>query len=232
MSEPHLEQAFQRWCALFAERGRLATLLDLYELAEAELGRPAVPRERSALWRMAVAVQFPDFDIVPGTDRAPEAIEVVDYDPAWPAAYESWRERLAAALGPAALRIDHVGSTAVPGLVAKPVIDVQVSVADLDDESSYVPAIESIGVQLRSRDRWHRFFRPFADRPRDVQVHVCPIGSQWESDHLAFRDRLRGDAEARRRYAEVKRRAAAEWPDDRMAYTDAKTAVILEILSS
>ncbi len=67
-------------------------------------------------------------------------------------------------------RIDHVGSTAVPGLIAKPVIDIQVSVDDIRNESTYVPAIESLGVQLRSRDDDHRFFRPFAGRPRDVHI--------------------------------------------------------------
>lgn len=125
-----------------------------------------------------------------------------------------------------------MGSTSVPGLPAKPVIDIQVSIADLDDEASYVPQIEALGVQLRSRDRWHRFFRPFPERPRDVQIHVCAAGSGWERDHVLFRDYLREHPDARAAYAAAKRRAAVDWRDDRLAYTDAKTAVIQEIMAA
>ncbi len=76
----------------------------------------------------------------------------------------------------------------------------------------------------------HRYFRPFPDRPRDVHVHVCPVGSEWETEHLVFRDHLRTHADARERYAEAKQAAALTWADDGLAYTDAKTAVILAIL--
>ena len=75
------------------------------------------------------------------------------------------------------MRIEHVGSTSVPGLPAKPIVDVQISVDDEDDESRYVPQLEEAGIQLRSRDSLHRYFRPFPDRPRDVHVHVCAAGS-------------------------------------------------------
>jgi len=112
------------------------------------------------------------------------------------------------------------------------VIDIQVSIADPDDEASYVPQIEALGVQLRSRDRWHRYFRPFPGRPRDVQIHVCAAGTEWERDHLQFRDYLRAHPDARAAYAAAKRRAALDWRDDRLAYTDAKTAVIQEIMAA
>jgi GrpB-like predicted nucleotidyltransferase (UPF0157 family) len=129
-------------------------------------------------------------------------------------------------LGVTALRIEHVGSTAVPGLPAKPVIDIQVSVADPELESAYVPKVESLGIQLRSRDAMHRFFRPFSDLPRDVQVHVCAAGSAWERNHLLFRDYLRANTWARDSYVKAKREAAELWRDDRVAYADAKTQVI------
>jgi GrpB-like predicted nucleotidyltransferase (UPF0157 family) len=115
-------------------------------------------------------------------------------------------------------------------LAAKPVIDVQVSVADLANDDAYVPALEAIGLQLRSRDVFHRYFRPFPGRPREVHVHVCKLGSAWEAEHLRFRDYLRTHPAARDQYAQAKRRAAALWADDGLAYTDAKTEVILDIL--
>ena len=126
-------------------------------------------------------------------------------------------------------RIDHIGSTAVPGLIAKDSVDIQVSIDDIRDEDSYVGAIESLGVQLRSRDDLHRYFRPFAGRPRDVHIHVCDAGSDWERKHLLFVAYLRQDAAARERYAQAKVAALERWADDRAAYTEAKDAVIREI---
>ena len=155
---------------------------------------------------------------------------VVDYDPAWPQAYERWRQRIAAALGRTALRIEHVGSTSVPGLAAKPVVDIQVSVADPGGEPRYVPPLQAIGLVLRSRDELHRFLRPPAGQPREVHVHVCAAGGQWERDHLLFRDYLRAHRAACHLYAEAKRASARRWSDDGWAYTEAKTGIILDIL--
>jgi GrpB-like predicted nucleotidyltransferase (UPF0157 family) len=137
---------------------------------------------------------------------------------------------IAGALEGAALRIDHIGSTAVPGLAAKPIVDVQVSVPDMSAEEMYVPALERLGVQLRSRDDLHRFFRPFAGRPRDAHIHACPAGSEWERRHLLFRDYLRANRAACEVYAEAKREASQVWMDDGWAYTDAKSEVILNIM--
>ena len=104
------------------------------------------------------------------------------------------------------------------------------SVADIDDEDSYVPAIESTGVPLRSRDDQHRYFRPPSDEPRVVQIHVCDAGGTWERDHIAFRDHLRTHPEVAAAYGRLKMELAAQWKDDRYAYTDAKTAFILDVL--
>lgn len=111
-----------------------------------------------------------------GSERSDDLIEVVDCDDARPARFERWRQLLWSALGEIAVRIEHVGSTSVPGLAAEPIVDVQVSVADLDDEATYVPPIEEVGLQLRSRDELHRYFRPFRTAPRDIHVHVCHVG--------------------------------------------------------
>jgi GrpB-like predicted nucleotidyltransferase (UPF0157 family) len=171
----------------------------------------------------------PGFEVVPGSDRALDPIEIVAYDPKWPARFESWREKLAAALGPTARRIDHFGSTSIPGLPAKPVIDIQIRVDDMTREELYVPQIEGLGVQLRNRDDDHRFFRPFAGKPRDVHIHVCNLGSQWARKDLLFAAFLRQDAAARAEYLRGKKQAAAEWADDRIAYTEAKNQVIHSI---
>jgi len=133
-------------------------------------------------------------------------------------------------LGPVALRIEHVGSTSVPGLAAKPVVDIQVSVADLSDEDRYVPPCEAAGLQFRLRDDEHRYFQPPPGQPRDVHLHVCQQRSSWERVHLLFRDYLRFSPDAREAYAAAKREAARVWGNDRAAYTEAKSDVILAIL--
>jgi len=177
-----------------------------------------------------VAVVFPGWETVPGSDRRTDPVRVVPSDPAWAGRFQAWRDRLAARLGATALRIEHVGSTSVPGLAAKPIVDIQVSVAGLDREERYVPQCEAAGLQLRSRDREHHYFRPPADRPRDVHVHVCAAGGRWERAHLLFRDYLRASPPARRAYAAMKREAAAVWYDDSLAYTEAKSDLILDLL--
>jgi GrpB-like predicted nucleotidyltransferase (UPF0157 family) len=223
----------QAWRQLRAAEGRRATLIDLYQLVAAAQGMAAhqLPREqRRQLAEFAVAEDWPGFSIATGSDRRLDPIEVIDYDSAWPGRYQQWKQRLTNALGSAAVRMEHVGSTAVPGLPAKPVIDIQISVADLHDEPQYAPQLESAGVQLRSRDELHRYFRPFPGQPREVHVHVCAAGSTWEREHLLFRDYLRAHPATRDAYAEAKKAAARAWPDDRWAYTEAKTGTILDIL--
>ncbi|HKW60337.1 MAG TPA: GrpB family protein [Candidatus Dormibacteraeota bacterium] len=215
------------------ERGDEVDVIALYELVAASRGLPRpedlpVEERLELAWRALRAID-PTFELREESGREPEPISLVPYDPAWPALFERWRHKLLAALPGAPRSVEHVGSTAVPGLAAKPVIDIQVGVEDLEDESSYAPAIEALGVQLRSRDREHRYFRPFAGLAREVHVHVCQAGGEWERRHLVFRDYLRADADARRRYAEAKEAAVSRWSDDRIAYTHAKGAAIREL---
>lgn len=223
------------WRRLHDVEGPRATVLDLYELVARERGMVAheLPREeRYALARSVLPDVWSGFATTAGSERRDPPIRIVEYDAEWSVRFERWRQVLRDALGATARRIEHVGSTSVRGLPAKAIVDIQISVVDLADESSYVPPIEASGLQLRSRDDLHRYFRPYPDRPRDVHVHVCALGSTWEADHLRFRDHLRARPEARDAYAQVKRDAAARWGDDGIAYTDAKTAVILELLAS
>src|SRR5262249_51373023 len=101
-------------------------------------------------------------------------IVIADYDPAWPERYERERTRIAAALGEVALRIEHIGSTSIPGLAAKPIVDILVVVSDVDDDESFGPGLVEAGYELRVREVGHRMFRTPA---RDVHVHIYAQGS-------------------------------------------------------
>jgi GrpB-like predicted nucleotidyltransferase (UPF0157 family) len=227
--------AFRTWSVRREREGRRATLVDLYRLVAD--GRGVQPSdlplsERRALWERATPLIAPGFEMVSSTDRPREPIEVHSYDPKWPETFKRWRSRLASCLDGAAARIAHVGSTSVPGLDAKPIVDIQVSVERLGDEYRYVPGCEAAGLLFRIRDDEHRFFRPPFGAVRDVHVHVCEVGSTWEREHLLFRDFLRTHPDARDAYAATKHRAAAVWRDDSLAYTDAKSGIILDTLDS
>ncbi|HEY3084529.1 MAG TPA: GrpB family protein [Candidatus Dormibacteraeota bacterium] len=229
------ESAFAEWRKLREARGPEISIIDLYELVSRPRGlepHELPAGERDQLARRALPVLFPGHETLPDTNRPLDPVELVPYDADWPSRFRRWQGRLQEALDPAPLRIDHIGSTAVPGMAAKPIIDIQVSVRDFRDEPSYAPAIESLGVQLRSRDHEHLFFRPFAGRPRDVQIHVTTVGSTWERRPLLFVSYLRANPEARERYAAAKQMAASRWSDDRLAYMDAKRAVIDGIMSA
>jgi putative glutamine amidotransferase len=153
------------------------------------------------------------------------------YDPAWPSRFEEEAARLRAALGAVAVSIDHVGSTAVPGLAAKPIVDIQVSVRSMVPRASYVDPIRALGYRW-DLDPWsdeHEYFSRDADGTPAFHIHVCPPDSDWERRHLAFRDWLRahpGDAAA---YERLKRELAERHPRDIFAYVDGKTPFIREV---
>lgn len=160
-----------------------------------------------------------------------DPVQIVEYDPMWEARFDEMRMRLAAALGSTAIRIEHVGSTAVPRLAAKPIVDIQVSVADIEDDDAFRIPIESCGFALRYREAGHRYFRPPPGLTRHWQVHVCTIRSDWERVHLLFRDYLRSHPAEVDRYATMKREMAAVHRADSIAYTDAKSPLINEMLA-
>lgn len=157
-------------------------------------------------------------------------ISLAEPDPAWSSTYELVRRRIVEALGARVLSIEHVGSTSVPGLAAKPVIDVVVEVSDSATEALYLPAVESIGFDLRRREpKWyeHRVFR--LDHPA-TNLHVFTVGCEEVERMLRFRDRLRADEPDRRVYERAKRALAdRDWPTVQ-DYADAKSAVVCEIL--
>jgi len=162
-------------------------------------------------------------------------IEIVPYDPQWPRAFEAERDRIRSALGSLARRIEHNGSTAVPGLAAKPVIDIQVSVARLQPLESFGAPLASLGyVHVPSADDgWCPFFHRPRDWPHTHHVHVVEAGGEEERRTLAFRDYLRANPAAAREYEALKRGLAAahggENAESREAYAMAKSAFIEHI---
>ena len=232
MGHDQLTELLAAWARIREERGRRATVLDLYRMVAEPRGLQPweLPlEERLVLARAAAPVIWPGFESTDDSERR-DRIEIVPYRDEWPARFEALRARIADALGPVAQRIEHGGATSVPGLAAKPVIDVQVTVLDLEDEARYVPALGAVGIQLRSRDVLHRFLRPFPDQPRTFHVHVSEVGSDWEREHLLFRDFLRSHPDDAQRYAAAKLAAVEHWADDGWGYTDAKTEVVLDLL--
>ncbi len=163
------------------------------------------------------------------SDERQRLVQLHDYDPAWPAAFERERDIIAAALGDVAVQIDHTGSTSVPGLAAKPIIDITLSVRDIDDEDSYLPQLEAAGYTfvLREPD-WFRH-RLFQRQPRVVNLHVFEAGCSEVAQMLGFRDWLRAHADDRDLYERTKRDLAERDWTIVQDYADAKTEVVLEI---
>jgi len=158
-------------------------------------------------------------------------IRIVEYDPEWPHRFEREAGRIRSVLGGRALRIEHVGSTAVAGLAAKPIIDIALVVTDSAKEAEYAGALESAGYQLRIREPgWHEH-RMFKGGEKDVNLHVFSAGCPEVERMLAFRDRLRTCESDRQLYARAKRSLAREEWKYTQDYADAKTAVVEEIMA-
>jgi GrpB-like predicted nucleotidyltransferase (UPF0157 family) len=168
--------------------------------------------------------------LIGGVEKAD--IKIVDYDPDWPRKFETHAGRIADALDGSALLIEHIGSTSVPGLAAKPIIDILVLVPDSADESVYLPRLEAAGYALRVREPDWNEHRMLRTPEKDVHVHVYTAGCPEAERNLTFRDCLRRNADDRWRYEQTKRALAAQdWPDMN-AYAEAKTEVIESILAA
>lgn len=173
-------------------------------------------------------------------EPTPTAIEVAEYDASWPDVAERIADRIRAALGTRAVRIEHVGSTAVPGLPAKPVIDLDLTVADPAAEDGWLPRLQDAGFVLTVREPWwheHRLVRSVHPVGADASdgrgvatnVHVFGPDSPELVKHVVFRDWLRTDAADRERYAAAKRAAAHGTPQRVMDYNARKEAVVRAI---
>lgn len=164
------------------------------------------------------------------------AIFVVDYDPAWPVMFEQERARLDAALGSRVVAIEHVGSTAVPGLAAKPIIDLLVGVQSLTEaQPRCIEPLQALGYAYMPEYRsWlpdELFFRKAISGPWTHHVHIMePSNPRWEN-RLLFRDYLRAHPEASHAYAKLKRDLAAAFKDDIAAYRTAKDGFVEQIMA-
>jgi GrpB-like predicted nucleotidyltransferase (UPF0157 family) len=165
-----------------------------------------------------------------------DPLQIAPYDPGWVAAFEAERDRIAGALGGAARRIDHNGSTAVPGLAAKPIIDIQVSVDALQPLDAYARPLIGLGyAHLPHPDDavCPFFYRP-QDWPHTHHVHVVQCGGDEERRALAFRDYLRDHGDVAIEYADLKRQLARRFkasdPSSREAYADAKAGFIERVI--
>jgi GrpB-like predicted nucleotidyltransferase (UPF0157 family) len=158
-------------------------------------------------------------------------IQIVDYDPDWPRLFRREADRVRAALGEQVLLLEHVGSTSVAGLAAKPRIDMLLVVPDSADEPAYVPALEAAGYVLRIREPdWYEH-RVFKGPDTDVNLHVFSPGCPEIDRMLLFRDHLRSNESDRRLYERTKRELAQKEWKYTQNYADAKTAVVEEIIA-
>jgi GrpB-like predicted nucleotidyltransferase (UPF0157 family) len=158
-------------------------------------------------------------------------IELVEYDPEWPRRFEREALRIWGALGAKALQLEHVGSTSVPGLAAKPIIDMVLVVADTRDEAAYVPPLEAAGYVLRIREPdWYEH-RSFKGPDTNINLHTFSEGCEEVDRMLAFRDWLRTHDEDRDLYLGSKRELATRRWKHVQNYADAKSTVVQEILA-
>jgi GrpB-like predicted nucleotidyltransferase (UPF0157 family) len=158
-------------------------------------------------------------------------VTLVEHDPAWLGRYAALARGIRRALGDAVVLVEHVGSTSVPGLVAKPVIDIVLAVSDSADEGAYVAALEAEGYALRIREPdWYEH-RMLKGDDTNANLHVFSAGCPEIDRMLLFRERLRAEPAERDRYAAVKRRLAAQRWRHLQNYADAKTVVVQEILT-
>jgi len=158
-------------------------------------------------------------------------ITIADYDPAWPVLYSREASRIRAVLGRSAVLIEHAGSTSVPGLAAKPIIDIVLAVPDSADEAAYVPAMEAAGYVLRSREPGWFEHRLFKGPDTNINLHVFTAGAAEIDGMLLFRDWLRVNDADRAAYLEVKRELAGRTWRHVQHYADAKSAIVEEILA-
>jgi GrpB-like predicted nucleotidyltransferase (UPF0157 family) len=159
--------------------------------------------------------------------REPVEIVICEFDPGWRQRFAAEQRRLNAALGDQAIAIEHIGSTEVPGLAAKPIIDILVTVDAIEPDDWYRSRLEAIDYLLRVREPEHRMFRT---PDRELHVHVWPAGHELVDKCLIFRDWLRHDAADRVLYEQYKRQLAQRQWSDMNHYAAAKSEVIVPIL--
>ena len=160
-------------------------------------------------------------------------VEVVDYDPPWPTQFAQERESLAQAV-PDALAIEHIGSTSVPGLCAKPTFDILVVVGSIDSFLAHEPSLIALGYEQRdsfTEDEQHAFFRKVVDGRRTHHLHVLTQDSPRPAEYLLLRDYLRANASAAEEYAQVKWDLATEYATRRDRYVTVKSDYVTALMN-
>jgi GrpB-like predicted nucleotidyltransferase (UPF0157 family) len=213
---------FRDWLRTHPETGRE------YEA----LKRDLAAQHRDVEAYAEAKTQFVRGVLTEGSRAAKPPITIADYNPSWPAEYDAERERILGEIGRWATEIEHVGSTAVPGLAAKPIIDIMPGVTTMSDAEHSIEGLRRLGYEYVPEfedalpDR--RYFRK-GHPEQKYHVHVVELDSSFWQRHIAFRDYLRDHPEAAAEYAALKRRLAAEYASDSLGYTDAKSEFILGI---
>jgi GrpB-like predicted nucleotidyltransferase (UPF0157 family) len=161
----------------------------------------------------------------------PDPVIIVDYDPQWPDRFEELRAPVAAALGDLAVSVEHVGSTAVPGLAAKPIIDIDVVVPTIADVPEAIARLATLGYVHRGDlgIRGREAFSSPAGKPRH-HLYVCALDSEELGRHRAFRDYLLTHPDEARAYGALKKAAALRFAEDRAGYNESKTPFVKEVL--
>ncbi len=163
------------------------------------------------------------------------SVVVVDYDPRWPSQYEEEKDRILGAIGDVTVAIEHIGSTAVPGLGAKPIIDIMVAVSRLGDAERCIEPLQEIGYEYVPEYNdvipERRYFHKGPPGARTYHLHMVELTSGFWERHLLFRDFLRTHPEEARRYHQLKKELAAKFGSDRDGYTEAKTSFIESVIA-
>jgi GrpB-like predicted nucleotidyltransferase (UPF0157 family) len=184
---------------------------------------------RHPLWRPYELTDLDQVDAVTVGSLRSTPVVVVPYDDTWPARFQEVAARVRTALGDKVLRLEHVGSTSVPGLAAKPVIDADLTVADSAEEPAYVPDLEAAGFVLRVREPHWEQHRMLTVPDRSVNLHVFSPDALEPRRHLAFRDRLRAEEDDRAAYAALKAELAGRGFARPMEYNNHKAALVYDI---
>lgn len=167
--------------------------------------------------------------------RGVRQVVVTEYDPRWPQLFQEEKDLIESVIGPHVVEIEHVGSTSVPGLGAKPIIDIQVGVRRLLDFKLCIRPLQQIGYEHApwadaDIPEQRRYFRKSAEGVRSHHLHMCEFGSDWWRNHLAFRDYLRENSLDADRYYQLKKELAPRFEWDTIGYTEAKTDFITSVM--
>lgn len=157
-------------------------------------------------------------------------LQLISYEPSWPHLFLAEKERLLASLGNDILDVQHIGSTSIPGMLAKPILDIGVAVANFEEAACCIPLMERLGYSYKGENgipRRHYFVK---GEPRTHHLHMLEVASEEWKHHLLFRDYLRENPEVMRAYVELKQRLAAQFVADRQAYQSGKDSFIQAVL--